>query len=119
VRAPSQTASRWGEVFGRSHTHSAGPDDYNFSYKQVRLATPKAPRPGVAGQREGDVERASGVEADRLCIAQRSDTARRDAIAAPGYYEHKLQIEASEVPEGAEASSADVRDGDYRALSAA
>jgi transposase-like protein len=59
------------------------------------------------------------AEAARLCKAQRYERseARRDTRA--GHYERKLQTKAGEVRfEGPQASGADLRDGDYRALPA-
>src|SRR5260370_38849783 len=59
------------------------------------------------------------AEAARLCNAQRYERseARRDTRA--GHYERKLQTKAGAVRfEGPQASGADLRDGDYRALPA-
>jgi transposase-like protein len=73
----------------------------------------------VRGSVEETLNALLEAEAARLCNAQRYERseARRDTRA--GHYERKLQTKAGEVRfEGPQASGADLRDGDYRALPA-
>src|SRR5215467_4209024 len=74
----------------------------------------------VRGSVEETLNALLDAEADRLCNAQRYERseARRDTRA--GHYERKLTADQGRrgTVEGPQASGADLRDGDYRALPA-